>query len=92
MAQPTVAKQLFEAAKDDASVDGAGSSNGDCRHVSSHESVHFDTCLKPKSYHMKGTNPDSKILFRNVRILDSTGREPFLGDVYIQGEAHSSAV
>lgn len=27
-----------------------------------------------------------KILFKNVNILDSTGREPFLGDVLIEGE------
>ena len=36
--------------------------------------------------HETGTSPDSKILFLNVRILDSTGREPYIGDVYIQGE------
>jgi imidazolonepropionase-like amidohydrolase len=28
----------------------------------------------------------SRILFKNVRILDSTGREPYLGDVLIEGE------
>ncbi|KAE9376451.1 hypothetical protein N431DRAFT_435778 [Stipitochalara longipes BDJ] len=28
----------------------------------------------------------SKILFKNVRILDSTGRQPYLGDVLIEGE------
>ena len=28
----------------------------------------------------------SKILFKNVKILDSTGREPYLGDVLIEGE------
>lgn len=27
-----------------------------------------------------------KILFKNVNILDSTGREPYLGDVFIEGE------
>lgn len=27
-----------------------------------------------------------KILFKNVKILDSTGKEPFLGDVLIEGE------
>lgn len=51
-----------------------------------HESVHFDPSLKPKAYHLKGTAPHSKILFRNVRILDSTGRAPYPGDVYIEGE------
>jgi len=28
----------------------------------------------------------SKILFKNVNIIDSTGREPYLGDVLIEGE------
>ena len=30
-------------------------------------------------------NDPAKILFRNVQILDSTGREPYLGDVLIEG-------
>ena len=28
----------------------------------------------------------ARILFKNVNILDSTGREPYLGDVFIEGE------
>ena len=51
-----------------------------------HDQVHFDPSLKPKSYEMKGTDPNSKVLFRDVNILDSTGREPFKGDVYIEGQ------
>lgn len=47
--------------------------------------VHFDPSLKPKKYQIKGTDPGSKILFRDVNILDSTGRDPFRGDVYIEG-------
>ena len=35
----------------------------------------FETC-----------NIHSKILFRDVNIIDSTGRDPFKGDVYIEGE------
>lgn len=35
---------------------------------------------------MAGTHPDSKILFLDVNILDSTGREPYMGDVLIEGE------
>ena len=33
-----------------------------------------------------GTRSDSKILFLDVNILDSTGAEPYSGDVYIEGE------
>ena len=41
--------------------------------------------LQPKNYEIAGTHPDSRILFRNVKILDSTGREPYPGDVLIKG-------
>ena len=41
--------------------------------------------LQPKNYEIAGTHPDSRILFRDVRILDSTGREPYPGDVLIKG-------
>ena len=41
--------------------------------------------LQPKNYEIAGTHPDSRILFRNVKILDSTGRVPYLGDVLIKG-------
>ena len=51
-----------------------------------HDSVHFDPSLKPKSYTIKGTDPNSKVLFRDVSIIDSTGADPFKGDVYIEGE------
>ncbi|KAK3076453.1 hypothetical protein LTS18_012965, partial [Coniosporium uncinatum] len=51
-----------------------------------HDDVHFDPKLKPKSYQIKGTRSDSKILFVDVNILDSTGREPYRGDVYLEGE------
>jgi hypothetical protein len=50
-----------------------------------HDSVNWDPSLKPKSYQIKGTDPNSKVLFRDVSILDSTGREPYRGDVYIEG-------
>jgi len=48
--------------------------------------VSFDKSLQPKNYEMLGTHPDSRILFTNVNILDSTGREPYNGDVLIEGE------
>lgn len=51
-----------------------------------HDYVHFDASLKPKSYHIKGTDANSKVLFRDVNIIDSTGRDPFRGDVYIEAE------
>ncbi|KAI9691955.1 MAG: hypothetical protein M1820_009663 [Bogoriella megaspora] len=51
-----------------------------------HDDVHFDPSLKPKNYQIKVTSPDSKILFQDVNILDSTGSEPYRGDVFIQGE------
>ncbi|KAK5115013.1 hypothetical protein LTR85_010051 [Meristemomyces frigidus] len=54
--------------------------------VNPHDLVHFDPSLKPKQYQIKGTDPNSKVLFRDVNILDSTGRDPFRGDVYIEGE------
>jgi hypothetical protein len=55
------------------------------RNVEWIEQVEWDSSLQPKDYDIQGTHPDSKILFLNVNILDSTGREPYLGDVLIQG-------
>ncbi|KAI4826368.1 hypothetical protein E4T45_10332, partial [Aureobasidium sp. EXF-8846] len=56
------------------------------RNVEWIEQVEWDSSLQPKDYDIQGTHPDSKILFLNVNILDSTGREPYLGDVLIQGQ------
>lgn len=50
-----------------------------------HDFVDFAHGLKPRGYHLKGCDKRSKTLFRNVSIIDSTGREPFQGDVYIEG-------
>lgn len=50
-----------------------------------HEKVHFDASLAPKRYEIKGTDPSSKILLLDVNILDSTGRPPYRGDVFVQG-------
>lgn len=52
-----------------------------------HDEVHFDAKLQPKNYEIKGTDPASKVLFRNVTIIDSTGNEPFRGDVYVEGRS-----
>jgi len=48
--------------------------------------INFDKSLQPKSYDILGTHPDSKILFTDVNILDSTGRDPYPGDVLIEGQ------
>ncbi|PTB38779.1 uncharacterized protein TrAFT101_006808 [Trichoderma asperellum] len=42
--------------------------------------------LLPPNYEIQGTDPASKILFVNVNIIESSGREPYIGSVYIQGE------
>ncbi len=59
---------------------------GKTQHMYPHDFVRFEPSLKPKDYQIKGTDANSKILFRDVNIIDSTGREPFTGDVYIEGE------
>lgn len=42
----------------------------------------------PADIEISNHKPDdpAKILFKNVNILDSTGREPYLGDVLVEGE------
>ncbi|KAH7113974.1 hypothetical protein B0J13DRAFT_241657 [Dactylonectria estremocensis] len=54
--------------------------------VSYINNLKLDPGLQPKQYSIDGTHGDSKILLINVKILDSTGREPYLGDVLIEGE------
>ncbi|EMC96946.1 hypothetical protein BAUCODRAFT_147141 [Baudoinia panamericana UAMH 10762] len=63
-----------------------GTTGGKPDLMNPHDEVHFDPKLKPKQYQIKGTDPNSKILFRDVQIIDSTGRDPFKGDVYVEGE------
>ncbi|KAF6219060.1 hypothetical protein HO133_005604 [Letharia lupina] len=71
---------------------GTDTSNGLSSHRSSgrklnpQDDLRFDPKLKPKTYLMEGTRPDSKVLFLEVNILDSTGADPYHGDVYIEGE------
>lgn len=55
-----------------------------------HDLVEFDKSLTPKKYEIKGTDPNSKILFTDVNIIDSTGADPFRGDVYIEGMKQDS--
>ncbi|TGO91756.1 hypothetical protein BPOR_0019g00160 [Botrytis porri] len=49
-------------------------------------SLNFHSSLLPTPYSILGTSPTSKLLFINDTILDSTGRDPFPGDVLICGE------
>ncbi|KAK5110138.1 hypothetical protein LTR62_006272 [Meristemomyces frigidus] len=63
-----------------------GAKNSSIDTMNPHEHVHSAPNLKPKDYQIKGTSPDSKILFRDVNIIDSTGADPFRGNVYIEGE------
>lgn len=51
-----------------------------------HNLVNWDKKLTPKKYEIKGTDPNSKIFFSDVNIIDSTGKQPFRGDVYIEGQ------
>ncbi|KAJ9158220.1 Composite domain of metallo-dependent hydrolase [Coniochaeta hoffmannii] len=56
------------------------------RNVAYIENLRLDPELQPAKYELAGTHPESKILITDVKILDSTGREPYRGDVLIQGE------
>ncbi|KAH8595907.1 isoaspartyl dipeptidase-like protein [Bisporella sp. PMI_857] len=77
---------------DDPSPSFRGSLNSDIpyqgppRNSSSINALNFDQSLRPKKYEIIGTHPDSKILFTDVNIIDSSGRDPFRGDVLIEGE------
>lgn len=59
---------------------------GPPRNVKYLNDMKLDPALQPKKYEIAGTQPDSKILFTDVNILDSTGREPYRGDVLIEGK------
>ena len=60
--------------------------SGPPRNVASIDAISFDAVLQPKKYEILGTHPESKILFTDVNILDSTGRDPYRGDVLIEGD------
>ncbi|KAH7411516.1 isoaspartyl dipeptidase-like protein [Cadophora sp. MPI-SDFR-AT-0126] len=59
---------------------------GQPRNIENINAISFDKALQPKHYDMLGTHPDSKILFTDIQILDSTGKGPFHGDVLIEGQ------
>lgn len=56
------------------------------RNIISIDNLQWDDCLLPNKYEIYGTHPDSRILFLDVNILDSTGAEPYRGDVLIEGK------
>lgn len=58
---------------------------GPPRNTESIKNLKWEDHLQPKRHEISGTNPESKILFLDVNILDSSGREPFRGDVLIEG-------
>lgn len=60
--------------------------SGPPRNVANINAIKFDKALQPKSYEIRGTHPESRILFTDVNILDSTGQDPYRGDVLIEGE------
>lgn len=55
------------------------------RNIDTIDAAKFDDNLQPTEYSMFGTPEDSRILFLDVNILDSTGAEPYRGDVLIKG-------
>ena len=58
---------------------------GPPRNIASIEALDFGETLKPKAYEIECTHPESVVLFLDVNIFDSTGKEPFRGDVLIKG-------
>ena len=62
-----------------------GAYNGPPRNLAAINALDFDENLRPKNYEILGTHPDSKILFLDFNILDSTGQAPYKGDALIQG-------
>ncbi|PQE16332.1 hypothetical protein CJF32_00006231 [Rutstroemia sp. NJR-2017a WRK4] len=59
---------------------------GPPRNLAPINSIHFPSHLQPPSYSILGTPLSSQIFFLGVQILDSTGRDPYAGDVLITGE------
>jgi len=63
---------------------------GPPRNVATINSINFATNLQPNNYTILGTHPESRILFLDVNILDSSGQDPYHGDVFIEGERITS--
>lgn len=58
---------------------------GPPRNIEPINNIEWDKGLQPKKYEIFGTHTESKVLFLDVNILDSTGKEPFRGNVLIEG-------
>ncbi|KAF7869634.1 hypothetical protein EAF04_004418 [Stromatinia cepivora] len=63
-----------------------GTSSTNPRNLTPIASLNFHPSLLPAPYSILGTSSASKLLFLNVSILDSTGRDPYPGDVLVEGE------
>lgn len=76
------------------SMNGTGSHNGNhaspSRKVSRFDGICFDPRLRPRPYQISGAASNSRVLLLDVTILDSTGREPYTGNVLIEGERFSA--
>lgn len=59
--------------------------NGPPRNLAAINALDFDESLLPKHYQILGTHPESKMLFLDFNILDSTGQAPYRGDALVQG-------
>lgn len=60
--------------------------DGSPRNAEHINAIRWDQSLTPKNYEISGTDADSNILFLDVNILDSTGCEPYKGDVLTEGD------
>lgn len=67
-------------------VSDLASTDGLPRNLAAIDAIEFAESLKPKAYDILGTHPESKILFLDVNILDSTGNDPYRGDVLVEGK------
>ena len=56
------------------------------------DEIKFNDAVKYPKYEILGTDAESKILFVDVSILDCTGREPYRGDVYIEGRLNARII
>lgn len=63
--------------------------DGPPRNVKAIDEIQFNDAVKYPKYEILGTDPDSKILFLDVGILECTGKDIYRGDVYIEGKSNS---
>lgn len=59
---------------------------GPPRNVQFIDAIKLDEKLKPNGYEIHGAHSEAKTLILDAQILDSTGKEPYRGDVLIEGE------